>query len=615
MAFVHDVARVLALVSQGEMKLNRHGRLMMGCVSMLARQVILGPHGHRPRSESQGPELSLLVGLLGHAGMVGGDGERLVLAREAHDWLGQPAHVQIDRLRQIWWLEPAAGLRWMPRTRREESLDSHWHEVILETARWVCESSTAEWTPADSLLDHLKDQGLSEPNNAGANLPSVRRAVARQTATLARFLVRVVLPRLALVELEGPERSLRIRPTPEGATWLGAALARSDLWRNPPAGKAVELAIPSEGLRFEASQDPPLTVEPDLHLSLRIEAPALCTFELAHCADLIDPGPPARYRITRESLQQAMGWGYSVPDVIFCLTRYSDGHVPAPALAQLESWREEMHQIHCDPGYRLRIAAPPILDALWKREVFQRRTERFASGRDAWVSRTEAQELFRYLRRTGYALSVSQDPHDWPLQPPLRQPLPLAQLLVALRTYDQIRNRVPGLASLDLDELEQSLAASLPPQDLSGAERLIASHTVFLDQHLKRKPQEGDRAGEEPEEAAEADAAHEEKVPPLAGSDGADVDDPPGLKDRLQSAIQSASSVTLTYADTHGQVTQRRVRPLHVESRWGRRYLLAYCELRQDERHFRLDRIVELDGGGASPEGEGEGQGDALPGR
>jgi hypothetical protein len=493
--------------------------------------------------------------------------------------------------------------------------------VILEIARWVSGLSSGQWTEAAILLDHLEETGLLEPNNAGANLPSVRQAVARQTAALARFLARVVLPRLALVEARGWDTGLRIRPTEEGATWLQAALARDELWRDPPPGTSVELAVPAGSLCLITSQEPPLAVEPDLRLSLALEAPALCTFELAHFAELVDPGPPARYRITRESLQQAMGWGYSVPDVIFCLTRYSDGHLPAPALAQLESWREEMHQIHCDPGYRLRIAAPPILDALRKREAFRRRTECFVSGRDAWVSRAEARELFRYLRRTGYALSIAQDPHDWPLRPPLRQPLPLAQLLVALRTYDQVRKRVSGLAALDLGELEQALASSLPAEDLAGAERLIKSHNVFLNQHLKRKTGDGqrqDQVGAEEREPTETDAAGEEKASSTSESE---ADERPGLEERpdlvakLESAIQSASPLTLTYADTRGQVTQRRVRPLHLEARWGRRYLLAFCELRQDERHFRLDRIVELGDGKTEMLGEGEEQDEAVPGR
>jgi predicted DNA-binding transcriptional regulator YafY len=52
----------------------------------------------------------------------------------------------------------------------------------------------------------------------------------------------------------------------------------------------------------------------------------------------------------------------------------------------------------------------------------------------------------------------------------------------------------------------------------------------------------------------------------------------------------------MTYADADGQVSQRRVRPLYLENRWGQLYLLAYCELRQDERRFRLDRIVRVEG-------------------
>jgi predicted DNA-binding transcriptional regulator YafY len=62
----------------------------------------------------------------------------------------------------------------------------------------------------------------------------------------------------------------------------------------------------------------------------------------------------------------------------------------------------------------------------------------------------------------------------------------------------------------------------------------------------------------------------------------------------LRQAIDQRHKVHLMYADAQGQPSARLLRPLaclHWDSSWT---LSAWCELRQDFRQFRLDRIGEL---------------------
>lgn len=66
------------------------------------------------------------------------------------------------------------------------------------------------------------------------------------------------------------------------------------------------------------------------------------------------------------------------------------------------------------------------------------------------------------------------------------------------------------------------------------------------------------------------------------------------LPNELVEAMQCSGTVHLRYQASDGSVTERRVAPKRVDDRWGRRYLVAYCYLRRDERSFRLDRILEL---------------------
>lgn len=334
-----------------------------------------------------------------------------------------------------------------------------------------------------------------------------------------------------------------------------------------------------------------------LELTIPSSAPALCTFEVAHFTELISLGPPARYRLTRQSLEQALEWGYSAADVHLLLGRLGGQPLPAGVSAALHGWRDTIAIIESEPGYRLRASGAGVLAGLRKRRPFRQRTSLLASRADAWVPAACAHELFRYLRRVGYQVKESRLPPFPAVQNgPRPSGLPLASLLVVLRTYRQLRELIPGLAVLDeLREVEGESAAALIPDDLAVVERLVESHRIFLRHHLKRDPGE-----EAEEEATEQTAEARAEGRPAAGRDapaaGAGTPALPGpqvLEAALQAAIAADRRLEITYADTQGHCTHRTVRPLHLEERWGNAYLLAFCELRQDERHFRLDRIVE----------------------
>ncbi|MDJ1017148.1 MAG: YafY family protein [Paracoccaceae bacterium] len=63
----------------------------------------------------------------------------------------------------------------------------------------------------------------------------------------------------------------------------------------------------------------------------------------------------------------------------------------------------------------------------------------------------------------------------------------------------------------------------------------------------------------------------------------------------LRAAIRSRRKVEIAYAALDGEETKRTIRPLQMEY-WGRVWTLtSWCELRQDFRVFRVDRIKTLD--------------------
>ncbi|MEZ2130133.1 MULTISPECIES: helix-turn-helix transcriptional regulator [unclassified Sinorhizobium] len=62
----------------------------------------------------------------------------------------------------------------------------------------------------------------------------------------------------------------------------------------------------------------------------------------------------------------------------------------------------------------------------------------------------------------------------------------------------------------------------------------------------------------------------------------------------IRKAIRSEHMLHLTYGDEHGAVSMRRVWPFALGYFEHVRILIAWCELRQDYRHFRTDRIIEM---------------------
>ncbi|MEO8244230.1 MAG: YafY family protein [bacterium] len=68
----------------------------------------------------------------------------------------------------------------------------------------------------------------------------------------------------------------------------------------------------------------------------------------------------------------------------------------------------------------------------------------------------------------------------------------------------------------------------------------------------------------------------------------------PVLRERIDAMDQMVTArrrIAMSYADVDGTATQRTVRPLGLWF-WGRSWtLIAWCELREDFRMFRLDRI------------------------
>ncbi len=111
------------------------------------------------------------------------------------------------------------------------------------------------------------------------------------------------------------------------------------------------------------------------------------------------------------------------------------------------------------------------------------------------------------------------------------------------------------------------------------------------------------------EENADRSSTQSEDEPSQQASSGelttqaepAAQQDPAAVRAIIERAISTGGTVQMVYADAQARVTRRAVRPLSIDTYGdrtgeGSEVLIAFCELRQDERHFRLDRIVAVEG-------------------
>jgi DNA polymerase III epsilon subunit-like protein len=62
----------------------------------------------------------------------------------------------------------------------------------------------------------------------------------------------------------------------------------------------------------------------------------------------------------------------------------------------------------------------------------------------------------------------------------------------------------------------------------------------------------------------------------------------------LEEALEQSRPVLMDYLDARQKRTQRIIRPLQLRRFKGEMVLIAHCHLRDDQRTFKLERIVEL---------------------
>lgn len=96
-----------------------------------------------------------------------------------------------------------------------------------------------------------------------------------------------------------------------------------------------------------------------------------------------------------------------------------------------------------------------------------------------------------------------------------------------------------------------------------------------------------------------SDAIPQELRPVVLDASSRPISTQPKIQERfdgyiLRQAIRERSRLQLSYQDQNEEVTDRVIWPILIAYLDANRYIVAWCETRQDYRHFRTDRVQEL---------------------
>ena len=84
-------------------------------------------------------------------------------------------------------------------------------------------------------------------------------------------------------------------------------------------------------------------------------------------------------------------------------------------------------------------------------------------------------------------------------------------------------------------------------------------------------------------------------APVYVSKSGAPVPAQPDLPSTIRHAIRATRKIRIAYQDGDGRNTERVIQPFAVAYYTGATLICGWCELRNDVRHFRTDRVVSAD--------------------
>jgi hypothetical protein len=311
-------------------------------------------------------------------------------------------------------------------------------------------------------------------------------------------------------------------------------------------------------------------------LGMGVEATFAQLYELSDYAELISVKPIRRYRLDRDRIQRALQRGLTLDGLLRFFEALIGDALPEWLHRQLRDWAAQLDQIAIRRVTILEVRDPATLTELTRAHRLRESLGRTLSPRAVIIRPARLAPLVRQIKQRGLV------PRLYFSDPRLRDHSttrlyddpPRAQLYYAALLNHYQADRLPTPYRVDysivLDlEHQLSLHDRQLAQELAAeaADKLTADQRALFANRLRDAP-------------STPAADH----PPTAV-----------VIKTIEQAIATNTPLALTYyAASFDQTTQRLVDPLRLEWHGDVPYLIAYCHLRQDERTFRVDRILDI---------------------
>ena len=539
------IALLLATLEEDAVRPLRGGWLPPRTLAALASRIglDLDEECQPSRSERRMPYLAFLHYLAAATGLMAGDG-RLGLTSLGWQWLADPPEA---RWHTLWegWLAATADVA-QPFRFPWASLGPQARALVLAQVRLL---PLDGFVPLAQVVEqaHLSDeqQLLGQPWDQEED------------------------PVSALIT--GPLFWLGILDIGQGQEEAQAPGAPSHFLRLTPLG-AWLLELPDCGPPpFPSPQ--PCTIRPPQR-DLILVPPAARPIHLARLAPFcqwLGPEPPApeqRLLLSEERVGQAVARGIEVAQIVHYLEE-ALGQPPGRRQRQrLRRWARAGQRVRVRHLTVLETGDSELMGRLRSRKLIRRHLGDVLSPTRVALNPAGLPALLQTLRTLG--LYAAPPPSLEPTEDRASQ-LSISKadaslLYMAGLVYRGLGAYVPLPAPLSA-ELVDALAEQLTPAQREAAEhsaREVLEHVRAALQGYLALP------------AWEVPGAAEDVLP------------------AIEEALAAGHDLILTYWGAgREQVTVRRVTPYWLEQRKGVPYLVAYCHLREEERVFRVDRILD----------------------
>jgi hypothetical protein len=420
----------------------------------------------------------------------------------------------------------------------DRALDQLWRAYRLPGWRWA--SPTHALAPLLDILRQMRRDELVKP-------ATLLKLTHLDDASLREWLC--YLHWFDAIEWHG---RAAVKLTDEGTHLLRRSDAsRRDAPRNdaPP--------MPS---RLKLTRAGKLIVPP--------EADWLTLYDVSQYAQLVSPQPRRTYQLDRDLVQRAIQRGEPLTRLVHLLETATGRPVPQAVARSLDEWAREVSHITLRHVTLLETSEPALLSQL----ASERRTRagilRTLSPRAVVLRESGLPTLIRRLERQGLAPRVE---------------FSLPAVASTRRKFDR-----PAIAHLYLAvRLNHQLSEVLPSA-------CRTPYSILLDLEKQLSPRDRDLAAQLADEAAQQ-ILHPPHPPLLLGEgSGMGILPVAEILTLIERAIQSGTPLQIVYYSPYrDEITTRAVEPHRIEWHGRIPYLIAYCQLDQDERTFRVDRIRE----------------------